>query len=313
MNIRRGFIITVIIALLLSCTVSAKGKFTDVKDGKWYYDEVMRAYDEGIMVGVSDSEFAPDDTVTREMFVTALSRIAMARVEEYHETRSVFSDVKTDKWYSDAIEWAATDGIVYGVSDDRFGLGEAVTREQIAAFVTRFLNVYLYDIAEAEKQAGEFVDNPSKYAADAVELMRKTGLISGKGGGKFAPKENATRAEVAAILLRLKDAIAECGYSFKFDAGDISQIGVFCDVYTKDIVLTTDSDIERFIEYLNAAPIASAEFIGHAAGWDHSISLYDGGGDKVFTLCFTESFFIINECLYTVEGDYFKPLVDAVK
>ncbi len=297
----------------LSVFASAKGGFSDVSPKKWYYDEVMRAYDEGIMVGVSDSEFAPESPVTREMFVTALSRIAMTSVEEYHEPKSVFSDVKTGKWYSDAIEWAATEGIVYGVSDSKFGIGQNVTREQIASFVYRFITAYLYDVKSADKPADKFTDKPSKYAREAVEFMRKTGLMSGKSDGIFAPRDNATRAECAAILVRLKDAIEACGFKLKFDKDEISRMGVFCTVYEKNIIVENKKEIADFVEFLNNAPILRAEFVGHTAGWDHSISVFDKEGEKVFTLYFTQSHFILSECLYTVEEDYFKPIVDKVK
>ena len=297
----------------LSVFATAKGNFSDVSPEKWYYDEVMRAFDEGIMVGVSDDKFAPDSLVTREMFVTALSRIAMTSVEEYHEPKSVFSDVKTGKWYSDAIEWAATEGIVYGVSDSKFGVGQSVTREQIASFVYRFAKAYLYDVKDADKPAGNFFDKPSKYAREAVEFMRKTGLMSGKRDGIFAPKDNATRAECAAILIRLKDAVSECGFKFKFDKNEISKMGVFCTVYEKDIIVDSKKDIADFVEFLNDTPIERAEFVGQTAGWDHSISVFDKAGEKVFTLYFTQSHFILSDCLYTVEEDYFKPIVDKVK
>ena len=318
MKFLRPLALTLIICLTVSVTAFAKDtestqEFTDVKNDKWYYDEVYEAYEKGIMVGISDTEFAPDATVTREMFVTALSRIAMTSVEEYHEPKSVFSDVETDKWYSDAIEWAATDSIVYGITENEFGVGKAVTREQIAAFTARFINTYLYKIEDAKEPAAEFTDECSAYAKDAIELMRKTGLVSGKGEGSFAPKDNATRAEVAAILLRLYGAIKEPTFGFKFDRDSISQIGVFCEVYTKDIIVTQDKEVERFIKYLNDTPIERAEFIGDTAGWDHKISIYDKGGDRVFTVYFTTSYFILNECLYTVEGEYFRPVVDAVK
>lgn len=303
--------------LLLTCTLSltafAKQDFTDVSEKKWYYDEVVRAYDEGIMVGVSESEFAPDAPLTREMFVTALSRIAMTSTEEYDEPKSVFSDVKTNKWYSSAIEWAATTGIVYGINENEFGIGEEITREQMATFVYRFITAYLYDVKESEAPLDEFTDKASKYAREAIEFMRKTGLMSGRGKGIFAPRENATRAECAALLLRLKDTIAKCGFKLYFDSSDISRMGVFCTILEKDIIVTEQEQIEKFAEFLNNTPIESAGFVGQTAGWDHSISVFDKNGENVFTLHFTQSHFVLNECLYTVQEDYFKPIIDQVK
>ena len=308
-------IISLILALvcLLPMTVHAKSGFADLSPEKWYYDEVMRAYDKGIMVGVSDDKFAPESPVTREMFVTALSRIAMTSVDQYYEPESVFSDVKTGKWYSDAIEWASTEGIVHGVSDTEFGIGQNVTREQIAAFVYRFITEYLYNVQDTESPADEFTDNPSKYARDAIEFMRKTGLMSGKGKSTFAPKQNATRAECAAILVRVVDATESCGYKLQFDKEDISKMGVFCTVYEKDIIVENKKEIADFVEFLNNTPIERAEFVGQTVGWDHSISVFDTKGKNVFTLYFTQSHFILNDCLYTVQEDYFKPIVDKVK
>lgn len=317
MKFLRAVTVAILLCLTFSTTAFAaqeqKHTFADVEKGKWYYDEVYDAYNNGIMVGVSDTEFAPNSIVTREMFVTALSRIAMTSVEEYHEHDAGFTDVDIEKWYADAIEWAASDGIVYGITETEFGVGQAVTREQIAAFVSRFIHTYFYKINEVKQPAPRFTDECSEYAVDAIEFMRVTGLISGKKEGVFGAGDNATRAEAAAILLRLYSAIREPVFGFDFNADEISQMGVFCDIYTKDIIVTADNDIERFVKYLNDTPIERAEFIGHTAGWDHKISIYDTSGKRVFTLYFTTSYFLINECLYTVEGDYFRPVVDAVK
>ena len=163
---------------------------------------------------------------------------------------------------------------------------------------------------------GEFIYNFKKpnYSVEQYKVfMRKTGLMSGKGKSTFAPKQNATRAECAAILVRVVDATESCGYKLQFDKEDISKMGVFCTVYVKDIIVENKKEIADFVEFLNNTPIERAEFVGQTVGWDHSISVFDTKGKNVFTLYFTQSHFILNDCLYTVQEDYLKPIVDKVK
>ena len=305
----------ILIALMISVCTFAKedNVFTDVKSGKWYYDEVMEAYDKGIMVGVSEDKFSPDTYVTREMFITALSRISMTSVEQYHEHKSTFEDVVHNNWYADAIEWATKNGMAYGLSEDRFGVGTKITREQIATFIYRFINVYLYKTAKVKEPADKFTDKCSEYAKDAIEFMRTSGIVSGREKGKFAPKENATRAEVAAILVRLQALIKDPSFAIQINYKDVDKMGVFCTVFEKNIVVEKDSQIKQFVEFLNDTPITFAEYVGETIGWDHSIAVFDSEGNEIFNLYFTTSYFVINDCLYHVESEHFKPIVDKVK
>lgn len=315
MKFLRVTAITVLFALIISVCAFAKedSVFSDVKSTKWYYDEVMEAYNQGIMVGVSEDKFSPDTQVTREMFITALSRISMTSVEQYHEHKSTFKDVVHNNWYADAIEWATKNGIAYGLSEDKFGVGTKITREQIATFIYRFIKVYLYKTEQVKKPADKFTDKCSDYANQAIEFMRTSGVVSGREKGKFAPKENATRAEVAAILVRLQKLIKEPEFAIDLNYEEIEKMGVFCTIFEKNIVVEKDSQIKDFVDFLNDTPIAFAEYVGQTIGWDHSIVVFDKDGNETFTLYFTTSYFVINDCLYHVDNEHFKPIVDKVK
>lgn len=203
-------IVLMIVILIPAIPVSAQAKlpFTDVKGSKWYYDEVCYVYDEGLMNGVEDDSFDPDGSLTRGMFVTILGRMEQIDTSKYCD--AVFQDVKPERWYGPYVQWANEKGIVNGYGNGLFGPDDYVTREQMATMMARYLDAKKLEVPESQNQVDQFKDagTVSKWAKQGVELMRKTGIINGDGGN-FRPKDNATRAEAAAIFMRLTMAIVQ--------------------------------------------------------------------------------------------------------
>ena len=182
-------------------------KFTDVGKTAWYHDAVQWAVDQGIMNGVGDDKFAPDDTGTRAMVVTMLWRM----VGEPEGSDSDFSDVSDGAWYADAVDWAASTGAVKGTSDTTFSPNEPVTREQLAAVLYRYAQAQGKGFTGAWAFPLNFSDaaDVSEYAYEAMCWMTMNGVINGMDDGTLAPKANATRAQIAAMFMRFADAMAK--------------------------------------------------------------------------------------------------------
>ena len=173
--------------------------FADVAEGAWYYDAVSYVYANGLMDGVSASEFAPDTTLTRAMLVTILWRMEGEPVVNY---LMPFTDVDGGAWYAEAVRWAASEGIVTGVSDTSFAPNAEITREQLAAILHR----YAGEPATAANLAG-YADGASvsAYAVDAMSWCVEHDIITGTTATTLEPQGTATRAQAAAMLMRFAD------------------------------------------------------------------------------------------------------------
>lgn len=174
--------------------------FDDVKPGDWFYNDVVYVYEKGIMDGVDNRVFSPNTTLNRAMFVTMLYRAAGEPAVKQAEA---FKDVPAGTWFTDAVIWASSCGIVDGYGEDMFGPYNSLTREQLATILYRYAKwcgegVY----APADALAG-FADaaNVSDYALEAMRWAVYTGLIEGSDSG-LQPQSGATRAQVAAIIHR---------------------------------------------------------------------------------------------------------------
>lgn len=155
--------------------------------------------------GVGGGRFAPDASMTRAMFATVLYRIAgMPAVSGANS----FYDVAAGQWYTDAILWGQSTGIITGYGNGLFGTNDLVTREQMCVMLSRYLQWAGYELpaVTAAKQFGDKAQI-SKWAADNVAFCQTRGLINGQPNNRFAPKANATRAENSTVLQRMILAI----------------------------------------------------------------------------------------------------------
>lgn len=197
-----------VLGIIPSTAFAAGGNlpFTDVDTTDWYYDAVQYAYEKGMMNGTSTTAFSPNDTTTRGMIVTILHRMEGTPAA----TGTAFTDVPVGQWYSDAVSWASANGIVGGYGGGLFGPGDPITREQMAAILNRYSTYKGYDAGTVGSIVG-FSDasQVSAYAAEPMGWAIGNGLISGVGNNTLAPKGNATRAQVATILIRFCKNIAD--------------------------------------------------------------------------------------------------------
>ena len=179
---------------------TVKLPFADVDEGKWYTEGIRYCYVNGYMAGVSDTEFGRKDNVTRAMFATILAKIDGSDLAAY-EGKSSFSDVKTDGWYTAAIEWAYQNGYAAGLGEGIFGYKADVSREQIAMFLYTYSEKNGIDVSATADLVGySDYDRIHGYAQTALAWAVKTGLISGTSETTLAPRNPATRAEIALII-----------------------------------------------------------------------------------------------------------------
>ena len=170
--------------------------FIDIAANAWYRDAVQYAYAGGLMIGVSDTEFAPEQTTTRAMIVSMLARLE--GVESANNAG--FADV-SNEWYATAVNWAASVGVVNGYEDGTFKPNTAITREQLAAILMNYAQYKGQDVS-ARADLNGYTDQPSTWAEEAMQWAVAEELITGVTNDELQPQSSATRAQVAAILQR---------------------------------------------------------------------------------------------------------------
>ncbi len=179
--------------------------YTDIPTD-WAKEGICFVIENGLMVGTTSTTFAPKDTLTRAMLVTVLYRMAGSPAVD---APSGFTDVADGQWYSDAIAWAAANGIVNGVGGNKFAPSEPVTREQLAAIFFRYAKA---EAPEVDVLSGyPDAEAISTYARDAMAWAVSTGLVTGSkeaDGTYLAPQGLAAREQAAAILMRYVKANA---------------------------------------------------------------------------------------------------------
>lgn len=169
--------------------------FADLDLSLWYHDGIHFCVDQGLMAGTSATTFAPDMYTNRAMVVTILWRLAGSPAAS---GTMCYEDVAEGQWYTEAVRWGASTGIVKGYDTGGFGPDDPITREQMAAFLYRYANALA-----TSGTLGNFTDSkPSAWAEDAVKWAVEQGILTGKGNAILDPQGKATRAETAAMLQR---------------------------------------------------------------------------------------------------------------
>lgn len=199
------FLVALVLCFLFAAPLSAGEIFTDVNSDDWFYPEVTRAYETGIISGTSQTTFSPQDPMTRGQFVAILGRIEGVDTSDYFGFENNFNDLTQD-YYIPYISWAYENGIVSGHSETAFGPDEPITREQIAAIFDRYINAMCYQLPNAP-QISKFNDaaKVSSWAKSSMEAMRLYGIIVGDNYGNCNPLTGASRAEGTAMLIRFYD------------------------------------------------------------------------------------------------------------
>lgn len=201
-----------LVCSLLPGTALAAGEnpFTDVPASHWAHDDITYVYENDLMNGTDGSLFSPESTTTRAQVVTVLYRLAGQPAADW---ANPFWDVPASAWFHDAVTWAWENDITGGVSSTHFGAGNAVTREQLAAFLYRYAQDQGYDTsARADLSGYSDAGLVSSYATEALSWANATGLITGTTGTTLSPQGSATRAQVATILSRFCQDVIPGGY-----------------------------------------------------------------------------------------------------
>lgn len=174
----------------------------DVPSNAWFAEAAEFVIEKGLMNGVSKTEFAPEEKLSRAMFVTILYRLS----GEPDAKASAFTDVSSGDWFEKAVCWASENGIVSGITETEFAPLEDITREQMAVIIYRFMKVQGKDVSVGEEtnilSFGDS-DEISEFAAAAIGFVVGSGVMNGSSQTSFSPKGTATRAMAAMVIMRL--------------------------------------------------------------------------------------------------------------
>ena len=168
--------------------------FSDVSEGDWYYEAVRFVHERGLMNGYSDGRFGPNDTLSRAQLAQILFNKEGRPGVDYLLD---FSDVANEAWYTEAIRWATSQGIVGGYGNGTFGPNDPITREQLAVMLWR----YSGSPAATNKELHfNDTDEISGFALEAIRWAVENGILNGYGDGRLGPQGQATRAQMAQML-----------------------------------------------------------------------------------------------------------------
>lgn len=168
--------------------------YTDVSASAWYASAVQKVTEAGLMNGVGNNLFAPNDNLSRAMLAQTLYNMEK-RPEVTGD--ATFTDVSDGSWYFSAVTWTASKAIVTGYGDGRFGPNDNITREQLAAMLYRYAGS---PASEGTLDSFKDASSVSGYANDALCWAVEKGIVNGMGDATLAPKGLATRAQVAQML-----------------------------------------------------------------------------------------------------------------
>ena len=187
--------------------IPAIPSYNDVNADDWFYGNVNYVFENKLMNGISDNEFGPAESLTRAMLVTILYR---AEGEPEVSLENIpFGDVAMRSYYEKAVIWASEKGIVSGYDGNTFAPNNNITREQIAAIIYRYAKYKGLDVSVGENTnilSYDDAEDIAEYAIEAMQYAVGSGLMKGKSDSTLNPKDNATRAEIAAILQRFFEA-----------------------------------------------------------------------------------------------------------
>jgi len=189
-------------------TEGSDNPFRDVRSSDWFFTDVMFAFNNSLMGSTSTAQmvFSPAATLSRAMLVTILYRFdgepSVANLS------NPFRDVPANQWYTDAVIWAASNKIVSGYAEGRFGPNNNITRQDFAVILVNYAGYARVTLPSVNTYNGFNDDSRiGAYARPAVIRCFQAGIIGGKPGNLFDPLGNSTRAEAAAMLHRFINAV----------------------------------------------------------------------------------------------------------
>ena len=266
-------LVTMLTALISSVAVSATElPFTDVKSDLWFYDDTRYLYRNGIMTGVTETEFKPTAVMSRAEFVTVLHRIAG---EPEARVKAEFADVAEDAWYYDHLSWACETGLINGYFENGsyyFKGTNSSMRSEAAKICVKFLEYVR--VENKIDNVPEFKDRDTfGWADEFIVKCAETGLINGYPNGTFNPTGKMTRYECGSILHKLDVLVQQPGLSLdRFDLDENPKA---------DGNYTIDLHSEQYVPFSKSAIVFGAAksgdgYVGYAMFTsDHEVCLYE--------------------------------------
>ncbi len=186
--------------------------YTDIEPAAWYHDGVHYIIEQGLMTGYGNGIFKPDANTSRAMIAVMLWRLEGSPVVNYLLD---FEDVKADAWYTEAIRWAKSEGIIGGYGNGCWGPDDAVTREQMVTILWRYAQYKGYDVSVGENTNILSYDDAfdvAEYAIPAMQWACGSGMVQGMNdpdgeGMILAPESKGTRAQIATMIMRFCEEI----------------------------------------------------------------------------------------------------------
>ena len=173
--------------------------FTDLPANHWAYENVTKLKELGIIDGVGDNKFKPSGIVTREQF---LKMLVEATNTPDGANAVKFADVNASAWYAPYVAAGVDAGLINGITDDTFGVGSEIKRQDMAVMIVRILNAKNIPVTQTSEVFDDD-NNISDYAKDAVYKVRDAGIINGYSNNQFSPATSLTRAEAATVIIKL--------------------------------------------------------------------------------------------------------------
>ncbi len=183
--------------------------YSDVKPGDWFADEIDRAVKSGFLSGYGNGIYKPRENIARKEFAAMLYRMAGSPKLPGNAGAHHYKDVPSGSYYEKAVQWGYANKLIYGYDDEIFGSVDMITREQVCAILYRYL---VYSGKQLPVGKGDILkysdqDQVQKYTRDAVDAMLNAGLLKGTTDGRLRPRDPISRAEAAAMLIRVLDYI----------------------------------------------------------------------------------------------------------
>lgn len=251
-----SFLMAASFAVMPALAAEAQGSeliFKDVTEKDWFYNDVQFSYENKIIKGITEDTFEPDTKLSRAMAVTMLYRMAGEPDDLAYINH--FEDVNEGDWYFDAVSWAQRSKIVYGYSDDIFAPDDNITRADFAVMLMRYAAAENLALPENENYKFNFKDSKDipYYAELSVMILASSGIIKGKTAETFAPTNEITRAETAAMLHRFSEGAIEnksvllANYGF-----EIEDVNLYYPVMSLlEVSKNDDSDLQDHANYVN--------------------------------------------------------------
>ena len=185
-------------------------KYSDADVSAWYHESLDFVIEKGLFEGVSADRFAPNGQMTRAMFAVVMARLEQSAGRDVSGRTNPFTDVSQGSWYEEGVSWASDAGIINGIGGGLFAPDKNITREQLASMMYRYakhlnLDTSVSGVTPAFTDASDI----SSYAEDAISWAYENDIMTGKDGNRIDPSGSASRAEVAAVMMRFSKLIED--------------------------------------------------------------------------------------------------------